>query len=196
MLSPGLTSWFLTKPRTADHGLPPSHNCIASQRTTFFYVHIRIEHHIEVALVSQPVPIAPPSPCTERPPGVSSRRFVPAMDNSIVLSDGGETMTMTMTPATSQYTQITEKTQVQTPAPSLKLVSLSQPLEPPPPPPPASPPTRTLLNACIIVLIVTSSMIVNVRGSFSIIFLKRLTLLDRSRTQLPSRLLFQRYRRK
>jgi hypothetical protein len=84
------------------------------------------------------------------------------MDNSMVLSDGGETTTMTMTPATSQYTQLTEKTQVPTPAPSLKLASLSQ--SPEPSPPPATPPTRTrtLLNACIIVLTVTSSMIVNV----------------------------------
>ena len=86
------------------------------------------------------------------------------MDNSIALSDGGETTTMTITPATSQYTQLTEKTQVPTPAPSLKLASLSQPPERSPPP--SSPPTRTLLNACIIVLTVTSSMIVNVRFFF------------------------------
>ena len=83
------------------------------------------------------------------------------MDNSIALSDGGETTTMTITPTTSQYTQLTEKTQVPTPAPSLKLASLPQPPERSPPP--SSPPTRTLLNACIIVLTVTSSMIVNVR---------------------------------
>ena len=94
------------------------------------------------------------------------------MDNSIVSSDGGETMTMTITPATSQYTQSTEKTQVPTLAPSLRLASLSQPLEPSPPP--ASPPTRTLVNTCIIVLTVTSSMIINVRF-FSKIFPKWLT---------------------
>ena len=86
------------------------------------------------------------------------------MDNSIVLSDGGETMTMTISPVTSRYTQFTEKTQIPTLAPSLNFASLSQPREQSPPP--APPPTRTLLNACIIVLTVTSSMIVNVRFFF------------------------------
>jgi len=86
------------------------------------------------------------------------------MDNSLVLSNGGETMSMTMTPVTSRCTQFTEKTQVPTLATSLNRASLSEPLKPSSPP--ASPPTRTLLNACIIVLTVTSSMIVNVRFSF------------------------------
>jgi hypothetical protein len=86
------------------------------------------------------------------------------MDNSIVLSDGGETTTMTITPANSQCTQITDKTEVPSPTTVLKLASLSQSLELSSPR--TLPPTRPLLNSCIIVLTVASSMLVNVRISF------------------------------
>ena len=85
------------------------------------------------------------------------------MDHSIALSDG-EATTMTITPANSQHTQITDKTEVPSPTTVLKLAPLSQ--SPELSPPRTLPPTRPLLNSCIIVLIVTSSMLVNVRFFF------------------------------
>ncbi|KIM37306.1 hypothetical protein M413DRAFT_423520 [Hebeloma cylindrosporum] len=75
------------------------------------------------------------------------------MENTVVLSDGTETATMTATH---------DRTQSPTPTPSLKLTqqfnsesSLS----------PASPPTRPLLNSCIIVLTVTAALCVNMANS-------------------------------
>ena len=75
-----------------------------------------------------------------------------AMDNMIVLNDGGEAMTIGTTQDTAQSP---------IPTPSLKLAplydsetSLS----------PALPPTRSLLNSCIIVLTMSAAIGINVRS--------------------------------
>lgn len=93
------------------------------------------------------------------------QRFVCAMDNSIVLK--GEATTVTITPANSQCTQITDATSTAV----FKPVPLSQSPE-------LLPPTRPLLNSCIVVLTVASSMFINVRSCifFDHLLSKRLTV--------------------